>query len=84
MSKRFLIRCTRGKSPGHHWRSGFLQNHQPPTGHGPPASDGILQLKKRHIEEGLYHKRLQMTAGKYLSHHRKHRYELVDEPKTMN
>ena len=36
-------------------------------------NDGILQLNEKHIEEGLDHKNL--------SGHRKHRYDLVDEPK---
>ena len=44
-------------------------------------SDGILWLIEKHIEEGLDHRDLQMTTGKYLLDHRKHRYELADEPK---
>ena len=42
----------------------------------------ILCLNERHIEEGLYHKKLRLTTVKYLSGYRKHRYELADEPKT--
>ena len=44
-------------------------------------SDGILQLNKKDIEEGLVNKNLQVTLLKYLSDHRKHRYLRVDEPK---
>ena len=36
---------------------------------------------KKKIEEGLDHKSLQEITMKYHSNHRKHRYELVDEPK---
>ena len=42
-------------------------------------SDGILRLNEKHIE-GLDHKNLQVNRAKYLSDHRKHRYELVDKP----
>ena len=39
-------------------------------------------MNEKHIkEEGLNHQNLQMTTAKYLSDHRKHRFELVDEPK---
>ena len=38
-------------------------------------------MNEKHIEEGLVHKNLHVTAVKYLSGHRKHRDELVDEPK---
>ena len=41
-------------------------------------------LNKKHIEEGLEYKILRVTIVKYLSDHRKHRYELVDEPKKAN
>ena len=34
--------------------------------------------------EGFDHKNLQVTAIKYLSDHRKHRYELVDKPKKQS
>ena len=44
-------------------------------------SDGILWLNEKHIEEGLSQKNFQMTTVKYLSDHRKRRYELIDEPK---
>ena len=47
-------------------------------------SDGVLWLNKKHIEEGLENKILRVTIVKYLSDHRKHRYELVDEPKKAN
>ena len=47
-------------------------------------SDGVLWLNKEHIEEGLENKILRVTIVKYLSDHRKHRYELVDEPKKAN
>ena len=40
-------------------------------------NDGILLLNEKHIEEGLDHKYL----WKYLSDHRKHRCELLDEIK---
>ena len=44
-------------------------------------SNGILSLNERLIEEQLAHKTLKNrnTAEKYLSDHRKHRYELVNE-----
>ena len=35
----------------------------------------------KNIKEILNHKNLWITTGKYLSDHRKYRYELVDEPK---
>ena len=40
----------------------------------------MLWLNEKHIEEGLYHKNVWMTTVKHLSDHRKHRYELVEEP----
>ena len=43
-------------------------------------NDGMLWLNEKHIEEGLYHKNVWMTTVKHLSDHRKHRYELVEEP----
>ena len=43
-------------------------------------SDGVLWFNKIRIEEGLDHKNLRVTTVKYFSEHRKHRYELVDEP----
>ena len=41
----------------------------------------ILWLNEKHIEEGLDHKNLREITIKHHSNHRKHRYELVDEPK---
>ena len=43
--------------------------------------DGILLLNEKHKEEGLDHKTLRNVTTKYNSNHKKHRYELVDEPK---
>ena len=43
--------------------------------------DGILWVNEKHVEEGLDHKNLRATTLKHLSNHRKHRYELVNEPK---
>ena len=40
-----------------------------------------MWLDKRHIEEGLDHKILLVTTGKYFSHHKKYKYELVDKHK---
>ena len=44
-------------------------------------NDGILWLNEKHIEEGLDHKNFREIIRKYHSDHRKHRYELVKEPK---
>ena len=44
-------------------------------------NDGILWFDEKHIEEGLGHKNLREITIKYHSDHRKHRYELVEEPK---
>ena len=44
-------------------------------------NDGIFWLNEKHIEEGLDHKRLREITTKYNSNHKKHRYELVEEPK---
>ena len=44
-------------------------------------NDRIMWLKEKHIEEGLHYKGLREITIKYHSDHRKHRYELVDEPK---
>ena len=44
-------------------------------------SDGILWLNEKRIEEGLDHKKLRVTRVKHPPVYRKHRYELVDEPK---
>ena len=45
------------------------------------GSDEVLWLNEKLIDEGLDHKHLKVTTAKYLSDNRKHRYELVDEPK---
>ena len=44
-------------------------------------NDGILCLNEKHIEEGFSHKNLREVTIKNNSSHRKHRNELVDEPK---
>ena len=44
-------------------------------------NDGILWLNEKHIEEGLNHKNLREVSTKQNSNHRKHRYELLEEPK---
>ena len=46
--------------------------------------DGIFWVNEKHVEEGLDHKNLPATTLKHLSHHRKHRYELVNEPKKQS
>ena len=38
-------------------------------------------LNEKHVEEGLDHKNLREITTTYNSNHRKHRYELVEEPK---
>ena len=43
-------------------------------------NDGILRLNEKGIKEGLDNN-LQKITIKYLSDRRKHRYELVEEPK---
>ena len=43
--------------------------------------DCVLWFNKNYIEEGLDHKILKATTIKYLSEHRKHKYELVYKPK---
>ena len=45
------------------------------------GNDRVLRLNQKHIEEELDHKNLRVTTLKYLLNHRKHRYELIDEPK---
>ena len=40
-----------------------------------------MPLNEKHIEVGLDHKNLREITIKYHSDHRKHRYELVEEPK---
>ena len=44
-------------------------------------SNGVLWLNEEHIGEGLDHKKLQEIITNYHSDKRKHRYELVEEPK---
>ena len=44
-------------------------------------SNGVLWLNENQMEEGLDHKSLRVTTVKYPSGYRKHRYELVDDPK---
>ena len=44
-------------------------------------NDGILRLNEKHLEEGLDHKSLREIKTKYYSDHKRHRYELVWEPK---
>ena len=38
-------------------------------------------MNEKHIEKIIDHKNLRVTTVKYLSEHKKHRYELTDEPK---
>ena len=45
------------------------------------GNDRVLRLNEKHIEEELDHKNLRVTTLKCLLNHRKHRYELIDEPK---
>ena len=40
-----------------------------------------MQLIEKHVEERLDHKNLGEILTKYISNHRKHRYELAEEPK---
>ena len=40
-----------------------------------------MWLHEKHIKKGLDHKKLQEITRKYQSDHRKHRYELAEEPK---
>ena len=40
-----------------------------------------MWLNGKHINEELHHKNLREVTTKYYSDHRKHEYELVDEPK---
>ena len=44
-------------------------------------NDGILQLNEKCIEEGLDHKKLREITTKYRPDHKKHRYEITEEPK---
>ena len=41
----------------------------------------ILWLNEKHIKEGLDQKNLGEITIKYHSDHRKHKYEIIDEPK---
>ena len=41
----------------------------------------MLWVNKKHLEEELDHKNLQEITTRYHSNHRRHKYELVDEPK---
>ena len=41
----------------------------------------VLWMNEKHTEEGLDHHNLREITTKYHSNHRKHRYELVEEPK---
>ena len=43
--------------------------------------DGILGLNEKHIEEELNHKNMREITIKYHSDNRKHRYEIIEEPK---
>ena len=44
-------------------------------------NDEVLWLNEKLLEEGLDYKNLREITIKYHSDHRKHRYELVEEPK---
>ena len=44
-------------------------------------NDRIFWLNEKHIEQELNHKKLREITTKYHSNHRKHRYEVVEEPK---
>ena len=44
-------------------------------------NDGISWLNEKYIEEELDHKNVRQITIKYHSDHRKHRYELAEEPK---
>ena len=44
-------------------------------------NDEILWLNEKHVEKPLDHKNLREITRKYHSDHRKHRYQLVLEPK---
>ena len=48
-------------------------------------NDRVLWLNEKYIEEeGLYQKNLRKITIKYRSHHRKHRYELVEKPRNKS
>ena len=40
-------------------------------------NDGVFRLNQKHLEEGLDHKKLRPTTLKYLSNHRKNRYNII-------
>ena len=44
-------------------------------------NNGTLWLNTKHLEEKLDHKKLVVITRKQCLEHRKHRFELVDEPK---
>ena len=44
-------------------------------------NNSIFWLHEKHTEEGLDHTNLSVLTSTYHSDYRKHRYELVDEPK---
>ena len=46
-------------------------------------NDEILWLNENHIEEGSGHKKLRGISINDQSDHRKHRYELEEEPKKL-
>ena len=45
-------------------------------------NDGIMWLNEKHLEEGLDHKKFLEITTKYHSDYTKHRYELVEEPRS--
>ena len=45
---------------------------------------GILWLNEKHAEEGLNQKNSPQITKTYLSDHRKHRHELLDEQKNQS
>ena len=47
-------------------------------------NDEIFWLNEKHIEQGRGYKNLQEISIKYQTDHRKHRYELADEPKRQS
>ena len=47
-------------------------------------NDGILWSNEKQMEQGLEHKNLWEITTKYHLSHKKHRYELVDEPKKQS
>ena len=44
-------------------------------------NNGTLWLNEKHTEEGVDHKQLREITIKYHSNHRKHRYELAEQPR---